>query len=262
MVWFAVIVENDKSQWSDKTGELYHFPNRYRQLLLPGTAVVYYKGKMRDRSFESSRLSPDPHYFGIATIGDHFQDTESPRNDWYARIIDFRQFSLPVQIKQPDGSYYEPIPDNRLSNYWRDGVRSIDQDTYETLLRAAAIPQPLASNTNDADQALTSSVEGQKKTVFTTTYERDPRLRDEAIRIHGTTCAACKFNFEATYGEHGKGYIHIHHRNPISDAGGPITVSARDDLIPLCANCHSIVHRRKDSTLSLDQLISILRQNS
>ena len=36
----TIIVENDVSQWEDRTGEVYHFPKRYRELLLPGGFVA------------------------------------------------------------------------------------------------------------------------------------------------------------------------------------------------------------------------------
>ncbi|MBG6074007.1 putative restriction endonuclease [Polaromonas sp. CG_9.7] len=263
MVSYAVIVENDESHWRDETGKNYHFPNRYRKFLLPGTIVVYYKGKLRDNSFAAGRLSPEPHYFGIATIGAHLLDVASAKADWYAKVENYQLFAAAVPNKKPDGSYYESIPSSRLKNYWRDGVRSIDKTTYEKIVVSAKFHLPLAlilPTMNDAGQGLTSSIEGAKKLVYTTIYERDPELRNEAVRIHGTTCIACNFNFEEVYGDYGKGYIHIHHRSPISEAGGSISVNPAKDLVPLCANCHSIVHRRKNSVLSIEQLISMVQK--
>ncbi|MBW9052263.1 winged helix-turn-helix domain-containing protein [Rhizobium mesosinicum] len=56
-------------------------------------------------------------------------------------------------------------------------------------------------------------------------------------------CAACDFNFLDFYGERGRGYIEAHHSIPISSTEfrGRTKLS---DLIPLCANCHRMVHRR------------------
>jgi predicted HNH restriction endonuclease len=288
MILYTVIAENDESQWDDRTGESYHFPNRYKEFLPPGTMVIYYKGRLRDKSLYADRLSSDPHYFGIATIGSHYKDIKSVKNDWYAKLENYRRFGKAVSNKKPDGNYYELIPKNRLTNYWRDGVRLIDKATYDKILSAAGfqphaptfsaavgtppetIPHSVVPtfsvkelpDKNDIEQGLTSSIEGDRKLVFTTIYERDPALRDEAVRVHGTTCAGCGFNFEEAYGEYGKGYIHIHHRSPISEAGGPISVNPVTDLVPLCANCHSIVHRRKNNVLSLEQLIGIIRKFS
>ncbi|MDA1453019.1 hypothetical protein PALA21_04792 [Pseudomonas aeruginosa] len=65
----AVIAENDVSIWDDETGAVYHYPRRYSAILKPGVQVVYYKGKLTDKSFADQRLSAQPHYFGIARIG-------------------------------------------------------------------------------------------------------------------------------------------------------------------------------------------------
>jgi len=82
---------------------------------------------------------------------------------------------------------------------------------------------------------------------------------NQAIEIHGTTCFACDFNFEEKYGDAGKGFIHIHHKNPLFD-GEERIVDPEIDLAPLCANCHAIVHRKRNETLSIEELKRILIQ--
>jgi predicted HNH restriction endonuclease len=71
MIMFTIVTENDESEWKDQFGERYHFPKRYATHLQRGTQLLYYKGRMRDRRFAESRLSPEPHYFGAATAGNH-----------------------------------------------------------------------------------------------------------------------------------------------------------------------------------------------
>ena len=36
-MYYAIITENDVSNWSDKTGELYHHPKRYLKYIPEGT---------------------------------------------------------------------------------------------------------------------------------------------------------------------------------------------------------------------------------
>ncbi|MBI7240155.1 restriction endonuclease, partial [Pseudomonas aeruginosa] len=36
-------------------------------------------------------------------------------------------------------------------------------------------------------------------------------------------------------------------------------VNPETDLVPLCANCHAVVHRRRDRTLSVDELKGLVR---
>ena len=51
-------------------------------------------------------------------------------------------------------------------------------------------------------------------------------------------------NFEQVYGELGKDYIEVHHLHPVSQ--GERQVNPIEDLIPLCSNCHSMIHRLED----------------
>ena len=265
---YAIITENDESVWNDATGDHYHFPSRYRKFLAPGTKVIYYKGKLKDPKYSKSRLSPDPHYFGIAEIGQIHLDPDSAKNDLYADIVNFQHFDDAIPFKI-DGEYLETIPATRAGNYWRDGVRPASKETYDLILSYAAESSgntppssgsPSLPSLNDDSNTLESLQEGNPKYRYSTVYERNPRLRRLAIKKHSCTCMACGFNFEDFYGSYAAGFIHVHHLEPISEYGGAKSVDPEKDLIPLCANCHSVVHRRKDKTLSLDELKSLIHR--
>ena len=255
---FVVIVENDESEWEDQTGIIYHYPKRYAKHLQPGTHAVYYKGKLRRRKFEKRRLSSEPHYFGIATIGNSFQDTNSDKEDMFAIIDNFEPFAEAVLAKDKS-EYLESIPASKESNYWRDGVRAISQDVFDKIKGRAKL-EKLINNKykpetlNDREVLLESIQEGSPKVCFSTTYERSKALREQAIAIHGTNCIACGFNFKSVYGEYGEGYIQVHHIFPVSEFDQPRLVNPGIELVPLCANCHAIVHRRKGKTLSIEEL--------
>jgi len=257
----TVIVENDISQWDDLTGEVYHFPKRYKDLLLPGKKVIYYKGRMKDKSFESSRLSKSPHYFGIAEIGNVI--TINNDKEFLAEIINFRRFTQAVDFQKND-EYLEKITENKKSNFWRDGVRKIDEDTYQEIISLANL-EPVSETKTvlsaQDNQSFESGVEGKPSLQVSTKYERDPKLRKNAILIHGYTCAACGFNFEEFYGEYAKGFIHIHHIEPLFSAGEKI-VNPETDLVPLCANCHAIIHRKRDKTLTIDDLKNMINRDN
>jgi putative restriction endonuclease len=128
---------------------------------------------------------------------------------------------------------------------------------------AGLLPEPPpAQDLNDANQGvaegLESAVEGQPQLRFVTQYERDDGLRRAAIALHGTLCYVCGFSFENQYGEVGLGYIHIHHRVPISVQGGPRIINPSTDLVPVCANCHAMIHRRRNHTLGVEELQEIV----
>ncbi|MGG4453246.1 DUF3883 domain-containing protein [Brevibacillus porteri] len=126
MVSYAVITENDESKWADLTGLEYHFPVKFKSKLIQGTKVIYYKGRITDKKYKSMRLSDNPHYFGMATIGEVRQSMDNP-NEYFAQIEDYIPFKEHINFKDDNGNYYE---DANRSNYWRDGVRRISEDIY------------------------------------------------------------------------------------------------------------------------------------
>lgn len=79
-----------------------------------------------------------------------------------------------------------------------------------------------------------------------------------AIEIHGTRCKGCGFDFEAVYGERGRGFIEVHHTKPLYLNQKEQIVAPVKDLLPVCSNCHRMIHRRKDSVLTIEQIQKIL----
>lgn len=265
---FTIITENDKSAWNDETGVLYHFPKRYLKFLEPGTEVIYYKGRMKDPEYKKNRMTPDPHYFARAKIHSIYPDPDNLRDEnHYAIICEYQPFIEPVLAKI-SGEYFEEIPASRATNYWRDGVRHIEKAVYDKILARVeynAVLQNEARYEQMLDQKvpaevdLESAKEGQAQLRFVTTYERNPVYRKAALLIHGTTCKACGFEFGRFYGEYAKGFIHVHHINPVSQIVTPGIINPVTDLVPVCANCHSVIHRRKDKTLTIQELIDLIK---
>jgi hypothetical protein len=102
-----------------------------------------------------------------------------------------------------------------------------------------------------------SKLEGAEKKVYVKKYERSQTLRKRAIEIHGLTCKVCGFNFELNYGEIGKDFIHIHHLEKISKKGEGL-VDPVKDLIPVCPNCHAMLHSN-DPPMTPEELKEILK---
>jgi predicted HNH restriction endonuclease len=100
--------------------------------------------------------------------------------------------------------------------------------------------------------------EGNKKERYVITYERNPTLRSKAIQIHGYTCQACGFNFLECYGEHGKSFIEIHHKTPLSKLKEEINIDPQKDMASLCSNCHRMIHRDKNNILTIEELKKII----
>jgi 5-methylcytosine-specific restriction protein A len=86
--------------------------------------------------------------------------------------------------------------------------------------------------------------EGSVASVLVNKYERDPRARAIAIKQHGARCNICLFDFGKTYGPIGAGFIHVHHLKPLSSIGQEYVLDPANDLLPVCPNCHSMLHKR------------------
>ncbi|MFP5312246.1 MAG: restriction endonuclease, partial [Actinomycetes bacterium] len=72
--------------------------------------------------------------------------------------------------------------------------------------------------------------------------ERDPDARRACLAFHGTSCAGCGFSFEAAYGEAVAGMVAVHHVVPPGVLDSAYQLDPVADLIPLCHNCHAVVH--------------------
>ncbi|MBI3582665.1 MAG: HNH endonuclease [Nitrospinae bacterium] len=95
--------------------------------------------------------------------------------------------------------------------------------------------------------------EGAKKKITVNSYERDNSARNKCIEIHGLNCAVCKMSFKETYGSIGIGFIHVHHIKPLSEINENYVVNPETDLMPVCPNCHAMLHRPKEA-ISIESL--------
>jgi 5-methylcytosine-specific restriction protein A len=75
-------------------------------------------------------------------------------------------------------------------------------------------------------------------------YERSRYNRALCLKYYGFTCRGCGDKLEQKYGPIGSNVIHVHHIVPISQMGSSYKLNPIKDLIPLCPNCHNIVHKQ------------------
>jgi 5-methylcytosine-specific restriction enzyme A len=100
--------------------------------------------------------------------------------------------------------------------------------------------------------------EGATMPVMVNAYERDPDARAACIAHYGICCLVCGFDFEAQYGERGKGMIDVHHVKPLAEVGQGYKVDPIEDLRPVCPNCHTIIHRGNEP-LSMAEASALVR---
>ena len=103
---------------------------------------------------------------------------------------------------------------------------------------------PVVGDVDPAEQFL----EGGRRLRKHMLTERNPLLRTRAKdlwrrRLGGLKCMVCNFSFERVYGNIGGDFIEMHHEDP-SGLKRRSSVSP-EQLKPLCANCHRMVHREE-----------------
>jgi 5-methylcytosine-specific restriction protein A len=125
-------------------------------------------------------------------------------------------------------------------SYSKNGLEL--EDLWAALIGKAGIVYPDEAGLTEESQYL----EGAKTKVTVNKYERDLNARKKCIEFHGSSCKACGIDFGLVYGPKlGKRYIHVHHIKPLKDIGEEYCVDPITDLVPLCPNCHAMVHQKE-----------------
>ena len=125
-----------------------------------------------------------------------------------------------------------------------------------------AFPKPRDSESFPTEvQESENYREGSVRRITVNWYERNPKARAACISYRGAQCFSCDLKFEERYGAIGRGYIHVHHLRPLSRLSEAYKLDPRKDLVPVCPNCHAMLHRR-DPPLDVEQLRAILRSAS
>jgi predicted HNH restriction endonuclease len=103
--------------------------------------------------------------------------------------------------------------------------------------------------------------EGALITTNRKVAQRSALLRKIAIKHFkdendSIQCEGCGFRAEDVYGDEFRGLIEIHHARPLFVTGFRKIDrdTAIEQLIPLCPNCHRVVHRDPNTCISLSEL--------
>jgi 5-methylcytosine-specific restriction enzyme A len=185
------------------------------------------RGLVASGFFTSNTIYPDEHWDGTG------------RQTWYAdlewdcvlriderlAVEDLKTLVPDVQWDRLQGSGVQ-VPagvDDALERHWASHVGGHESEVH-------------------ADEVLAKYDEGGLQRVVVNRYERNRAARDACLAHHGRKCSVCGFDFEATYGPIGRRGIHVHHLIELSVAGEGYQVDPINDLIPVCPNCHAMLH--------------------
>lgn len=167
------------------------------------------------------------------TINDQFFETDEwdiPTTDIYAR---FKPISV-VTLGNKALSH-ETLVSKGMKTNLQMGMRA-----------TGILLDHILQNFNVAiDESSGEYHEGASHQTTVTSYERNPFARQKCLEKYGYACQICGLKFEDKYGEVGKDFIHVHHIEFIASKGGKShKVDPIKDLIPVCPNCHAMLHRK------------------
>ncbi|MCF2494286.1 HNH endonuclease [Dyadobacter chenhuakuii] len=145
-------------------------------------------------------------------------------------ILNQGEFSKQNWLSQSSGISIRPNLVAELEALWFDFVST----------------QGLRNNPFTAQNEQHLYMEGASNQILVTKYERNIQARKRCLEHHGYSCMACKLNFRDRYGDVGKNYIHVHHKSQISKIGKSYSVNPLEDLVPVCPNCHAMIHQRQN----------------
>jgi len=111
------------------------------------------------------------------------------------------------------------------------------------------VPRP-SGKPLESQPAELIGLEGEGLQRMVTHRRREAKLRDMKIATalsQGNGHLVCEvpgcgFDFQNVYGEVGTGYAQVHHLRPLSEYKGEEETRLAD-LVIVCANCHTMIHR-------------------
>ena len=86
-----------------------------------------------------------------------------------------------------------------------------------------------------------SALEGERREVLHRVRSRSERLRRQALKAAGGTCACCGTDFGEVLSGLGLRALQVHHTRPLGERDGEEETRA-GELAVVCANCHCMLH--------------------
>lgn len=180
----------------------------------------------------------------------HWEPEKEARNELANYVAVEWDAQVEIADRLPTEELLREFPEVAWNNLMGSGVRVVDE-VADQLVQYWFDHVGIEPD-NFPDEVATY-VEGGTKTVLVNRYERNPAARRACLNAYGAVCAVCGFNGGDVYGDKGEGLIHVHHKLEISEVGQEYEVDPIKDLVPVCPNCHAMVHRRRPA-YSVDEL--------
>lgn len=104
-------------------------------------------------------------------------------------------------------------------------------------------------------------LEGAPENITLNRFERNKKARAACLAYHGTACVICGTDFEKAYGPEFVGKIEVHHIVPLNQIGQEYIVDPIQDLVPVCPNCHTAIHSKKNGVYTVEEMKKMLNKS-
>ena len=240
-------IDADFEEWSERTR------HRGRTVSLTWQCMNPIRIKDNDRAF-IMRLGQEPK--GIVASGSISggafltQGTETARGRYEVAIkadtvLDALHepiLTLSTLVSELGGPAKWWTP-QRLSTHIEDEIADGLKKLWEPIAdwHRSKARMPFRLPEEDVDEA--TLIEGGRRRIVVNAFERNPMARRLCIAHHGSTCAVCDVDLRTVYGPVATDLVHVHHRVPQSKIRKSHRVDPVKDLVPVCPNCHAVIHR-------------------
>lgn len=224
--------ENQKGYWANGNAAMYEIHNSPEGVTLTCTVSMLGLGKRECARLQALAAACDAaenkktYRLAEWNISDEVEDVNS-----LTEVLD--------QVLAFEVAWFE----SELT-VWKDNpghvLRAFPKDDH-VLVSSSELPEEMY-------------MEGAQKVILTNRYERNPKARARCIAVHGSACKVCGFDFGIAFGEEFSGKIEVHHIKPISEIGKEYVVDPVHDLVPVCPNCHMMLHSKFDGVYSIEEL--------
>ncbi len=188
----------------------------------------------------------------------HFNEKRAKKKDLANYVMVNWDIQVEIEKRLPIEVLLREFPEVPWNNLYGSGVRVVDNVADK--LTARWYRHVKIEKISFPDEP-TTYPEGALTPVLVNRYERNPRARRDCLDHYGAKCSVCGFEGRSTYGQAGDGLIHVHHVVENSKVGPDYKVDPIKDLVPVCPNCHAMIHRR-EKAYSVTEVKKLLRQTS
>ena len=194
------------------------------------------------------RQYADPHFKGIYEQIDH---------NFYDRVRDMIAHNPQMAREDEEAALQFSVQLRTYSNFLQSKAFTSlfkpkrTRKTSKTTKTGADAQQP----TPPTQPAERQQTEGERKHTEFERLHRNPALRQACINKYGYQCQCCGMNFAEMYGEQlGARFIEVHHLKMLSTYDESRPQDYVENLVPLCANCHAMIHHIEGSEHPLRDL--------